>query len=147
MATTDSKHDLRQPAAGLVHHSDRGVQYASHAYVGLLLEHGLVPSMSRAGNPYDNAKCESFMKTLKQERIHTRRYRDLADLEAHIGEFIERHYNRRRLHAALGHRTPEQFDQSLLQPPAPVPVAGMSFPRHGGIYRPDGSQPDREQPA
>jgi putative transposase len=64
--------DLRQPAPGLVHHSDRGVQYASNAYVELLLENGIVPSMSRAGNPYDNAKCESFMKTLKQEEIHTR---------------------------------------------------------------------------
>src|SRR5208283_2268640 len=79
--------DLRQPAPGLVHHSDRGVQYASGAYVDLLLEHGIQPSMSRAGNPYDNAKCESFMKTLKQEEIYTRQYRDRADLEAHIGHF------------------------------------------------------------
>ena len=69
--------------------------------------------MSRAGNPYDNAKCESFMKTLKQEEIHTRRYRDRADLEAHIGEFLERYYNRRRLHSALGYQTPEQFEDSL----------------------------------
>jgi putative transposase len=105
--------DLRQPDPGLVHHSDRGVQYASNAYVALLLEHGIVPSMSRAGNPYDNAKCESFMKTLKQEEIHTRRYRDRADLEAHIGEFIERYYNRRRLHSALDYRSPEQFEYSL----------------------------------
>jgi hypothetical protein len=87
--------DLRQPAPGLVHHSDRGVQYASHAYVDLLLEHGIQPSMSRAGNLYDNARCESFMKTLKQEEIYTRRYRGRADLEGHIGEFIEWYYNRR----------------------------------------------------
>jgi transposase InsO family protein len=123
--------DVRQPAAGLVHHSDRGVQYASNAYVDLLLEHGIMPSMSRAGNPYDNAKCESFMKTLKQEEIYTRQYRDLADLEAHIGEFIERYYNRRRLHSALDYRSPEQFEQGLLQPPAMVPVPSMSFPRYG----------------
>jgi transposase InsO family protein len=129
--------DLRQPAPGLVHHSDRGVQYASHAYVNLLLEHGIQPSMSRAVNPYDNAKCESFMKTLKQEEIHTRQYRDRADLEAHIGEFIERYYNRRRLHSALNYRSPEAFEQSLLAQPATVPVASMSFFRHEGIYRLD----------
>ena len=138
--------DLRQPAPGLVHHSDRGVQYASHAYVVLLLEHGIEPSMSRAGNPYDNAKCESFMKTLKQEEICTRQYRDRADLEAHIGDFIERYYNRRRLHSALDYRSPEQFEQSLLDQPAAVPVARMSFFRHEGIYRPDGDGKAREEP-
>ena len=138
--------DLRQPAPGLVHHSDRGVQYASNAYVDLLAEHGITPSMSRAGNPYDNAKCESFMKTLKQEEIHTRKYRDRADLEAHIGEFLERYYNRRRLHSALGYRTPEQFEHSLLQTPAPVPAPSMSFFRHEGIYRPEGPKQSGEQP-
>jgi transposase InsO family protein len=138
--------DARQPAPGLVHHSDRGVQYASHAYVELLLEHGIAPSMSRAGNPYDNAKCESFIKTLKQEEIHTRKYRNRADLEAHIGEFIERYYNRRRLHSALDYRSPEAFEQSLLGQPAAVPVASMSFPRHEGIYRPDGHRQAREEP-
>ena len=129
--------DLRQPAPGLVHHSDRGVQYASNAYVDLLVEQGMAPSMSRAGNPYDNAKCESFIKTLKQEEIHTRLYRDRADLEAHIGQFLERYYNRRRLHSALDYRSPEQFEQGLLANPAAVPVPGMSFFRHEGIYRPD----------
>jgi putative transposase len=136
--------DLRQPAPGLVHHSDRGVQYASNAYVDLLLEHGILPSMSRAGNPYDNAKCESFIKTLKQEEIYTRQYRDQADLEAHIGEFIERYYNRRRLHSALGYRSPEAFER-LLDQPAPVPVASMSFFRHEGIYRPDVNKQAREE--
>ncbi len=126
--------DLRQPAPGLVHHSDRGVQYACGIYSNLLREHGILPSMSRAGNPYDNAKCESFIKTLKQEEIYTRKYRDRADLEAHIGEFIERYYNRRRLHSALDYRSPEQFERSL---PAAVPAASMSFFRHEGIYRPD----------
>jgi putative transposase len=129
--------DLRQPAPGLVHHSDRGVQFASNAYVDLLVEHGIEPSMSRAGNPYDNAKCESFIKTLKQEEIYTRKYRDKADLEAHIGEFMERYYNRRRLHSALGYRSPEAFEQSLLATSAAVPAASMSFFRHEGIYRPD----------
>jgi putative transposase len=138
--------DLRQPAPGLVHHSDRGVQYASNAYVNLLLEHGIQPSMSRAGNPYDNAKCESFMKTLKQEEIHTRQYRDRADLEAHIGQFIERYYNRRRLHSALDYRSPEQFENSLQASPAAVPVASMSFPRHEGIYRPDHGRQTGEEP-
>lgn len=137
--------DLRQPAAGLVHHSDRGVQYASNVYVDLLREHGIQPSMSRAGNPYDNARCESFMKTLKQEEIHTRTYRDRADLEAHLGEFLERYYNRRRLHSALGYRTPDEFENSLLQPPAATPGPGMSFFRHAGIYRPDADPVTGEQ--
>lgn len=138
--------DLRQPAPGLVHHSDRGVQYASHAYVDLLLEHGIEPSMSRAGNPYDNALCESFIKTLKQEEIYTRQYRDRADLEAHIGEFIERYYNRRRLHSALDYRSPEQFERSQLGQPASRLVPAMSFSRHEGIYRPDGDGKAREEP-
>ena len=138
--------DLRQPAPGLVHHSDRGLQYASREYVHLLLEHGIAPSMSRRGNPYDNAKCESFMKTLKQEEIYLRQYRDRADLEAHIGEFIERYYNRRRLHSALDYRSPEQFERSLPANPAAVPAASMSFFRHEGIYRPDGNRQAREEP-
>jgi len=138
--------DARQPAPGLVHHSDRGVQYASAAYAELLAKHGIVPSMSRPANPYDNAQCESFMKTLKQEEIYTRNYRDRADLEAHIEQFIERYYNRRRLHSALAYRTPEDFEQSLLANPAAVPVASMSFFRHDGIYRPDGEPEAGEQP-
>lgn len=139
--------DLRQPAPGLVHHSDRGIQYASNAYFDLLGEHGILPSMSRAGNPYDNAKCESFIKTLKQEEIYTRQYRDRADLEAHIGEFLDRYYNRRRLHSALDYRSPQAFEQSLLHQPAAVPVASMSFFRHEGIYRPDVQTPAGEEPS
>lgn len=129
--------ELRRPAPGLVHHSDRGVQYASKEYIHLLLEHGIAPSMSRAGNPYDNAKCESFMKTLKQEEIYTRDYRDRADLEVHIGQFLEQYYNRSRLHSALNYRSPEQFEQSLLQTSKALPAATMSFFRHEEIYRPD----------
>jgi putative transposase len=146
LAALNQAIDTRCPAPGLVHHSDRGVQYASNAYVGLLLEHGIEPSMSRAANPYDNARCESFMKTLKQEEIHTRQYRDRADLEAHIGDFIERYYNRRRLHSALDYRTPDDFERSLNRHPAAVPRVSLSFRRHPGSSRPDGVQPAKEQP-
>jgi putative transposase len=125
----------RRPAPGLVHHSDRGVQYASEEYVALLRQYGLVGSMSRLGNPYDNAKCESFIKTLKQEEIYTRQYRDQADLQAHIGQFLEQYYNRQRLHSALGYRSPEAFENLLTTPR--LPAAQLSFSRHGGIYRSD----------
>jgi putative transposase len=124
----------RKPGFGLVHHSDRGTQYASREYIALLEVHGIEPSMSRAGRPYDNAMCESFIKTLKQEEIYTRRYRDRADLELHIAEFLELYYNRRRLHSALGYRSPASFEHSL-QPQ--VATAQMSFFRHEEIYRPD----------
>lgn len=117
----------RNPRAGLVHHSDRGIQYASQQYMALLEEHGIEPSMSRAGNPYDNAKCESFIKTLKQEEIYTRDYRDRAELELHIAEFIEQYYNRRRLHSALDYRSPERFEHSLLARTRQVPAAQMEF--------------------
>jgi transposase InsO family protein len=139
--------DSRQPAAGLVHHSDRGVQYASRMYVDLLLQHHIQPSMSRAGNPYDNAKCESFIKTLKQEEIYTRQYRDRADLEAHIGDFIERYYNRRRLHSALDYRSPEQFERSLLGQSVSSRGPTLSFFRHEGIYLPDVDQKAEEEPS
>ena len=136
----------RQPAPGLVHHSDRGVQYASHAYVGLLLDHGIAPSMSRRGNPYDNAKCESFMKTLKQEEIYTQQYRDQTDLELHLETFLDRYYNRIRLHSALDYRSPETFERSLLDLPASVQAAKVSFFRHPEISRPDGEDAAREEP-
>ncbi len=100
----------RQPPPGLVHHSDRGVQYASHEYTALLHEHGARISMSRKGNPYDNAACESFMKTLKYEEVYRTEYRDLADAYAQIGEFLERVYNRERLHSALGYVPPAEFE-------------------------------------
>jgi putative transposase len=124
----------RKPGFGLVHHSDRGTQYASREYITLLEAHGIEPSMSRAGRPYDNAMCESFIKTLKQEEIYMRRYRDRADLELHIAEFLELYYNRCRLHSALGYRSPASFEHSL-QPQ--VATAQMSFFRHEEIYRPD----------
>ena len=96
----------RRPRPGLVHHSDRGIQYASRDYVDLVRKHQMTPSMSRPANPYDNATCESFMKTLKQEEIYCRQYRDLQDLETHVEEFLERYYNQQRLHSALGYQTP-----------------------------------------
>ena len=98
---------------GLVHHSDRGVQYASRAYTELLTEHGIGISMSRRGNPYDNAKAESFMKTLKYEEAYRTEYLDFRDAQQQIGRFIESVYNRKRLHSALGYLPPAEFEQSL----------------------------------
>jgi putative transposase len=127
--------ESRQPAAGLIHHSDRGVQYASAAYVDMLLLHGMIPSMSRPGNPYDNAKCERFMKTLKQEEIRCRQYRDIEDIRTNIDAFIDRYYNTSRLHSALGYLSPEEFEKRAAEstateiPPAPR----LSFSRHKEI--------------
>ena len=131
----------RQPLPGLVHHSDRGVQYACREYVSLLASQGMVPSMSRPANPYDNASCESFMRTLKREEIYANTYRDLEDLRAHIEEFIERYYNRIRLHSALGYLPPEEFEQNAVDTASGQlgggAAASMSFFRHGEIYPPD----------
>ena len=121
----------RQPAPGLVHHSDRGIQYASQQYTELLSIHGILPSMSRPGNPYDNAFCESFIKTLKREQIDVHKYQYIDELNAHLEEFIEQYYNRLRIHSALGYKTPEQFEAELPSSTAP----GMSFSRHEEIYR------------
>ena len=104
----------RQPQPGLVHHSDRGVQYAAQEYVQILRQHGMVPSMSRPANPYDNAACERFMRTLKQEEIDGSEYRNLEELQGRVEEFIDQYYNRQRLHSALGYQTPEAFERKLL---------------------------------
>jgi transposase InsO family protein len=125
---------LRQPAAGLVHHSDRGIQYASEQYTALLEMHGILPSMSRPGNPYDNAFCESFIKTLKREQISAHKYHYIDELNAHLEEFIEHYYNRLRLHSALGYKSPEQFEADWM-PQTNSPTPGLSFSRHGEIYR------------
>lgn len=101
----------RSPTAGWVHHSDRGIQYASEDYTGLLNEHAAKISMSRKGNPYDNAACESFMKTLKYEEVYRQEYRDLAEARASIERFLEKVYNRQRLHSALGYQPPAEFEQ------------------------------------
>jgi putative transposase len=108
--------EKRQPPPGLVHHSDRGLQYASAEYAAILEKHRMVPSMSRPANPYDNASCESFMKTLKREEIYANKYDDLEHLRANIEEFIEEYYNRQRLHSALGYRSPEEFEQQIEAP-------------------------------
>jgi transposase InsO family protein len=100
----------RQPPSGLVHHSDRGVQYASAAYTEMLKQHSVAISMSRKGNPYDNAACESFMKTLKQEEVYRNEYGDFYEARASIGEFLERIYNQKRLHSALGYLPPAEFE-------------------------------------
>jgi putative transposase len=101
----------RPPPPGVVHHSDRGIQYACSDYVAELKANQMVASMSRPANPYDNAVCESFMKTLKQEEIHCHQYRNFQELSEHLEEFIENYYNRLRLHSALGYRTPEEFER------------------------------------
>ncbi len=104
---------------GLVHHSDRGVQYACGDYTDLLREKKITISMSRKANPWDNAACESFMKTLKYEEVYREEYRDLAEARASIGAFIEQIYNEKRLHSALGYRPPVEFEASLPSQSAP----------------------------
>ncbi len=98
--------------AGLVHHSDRGSQYASNDYTDLLKANAIDISMSRKGNPWDNAACESFMKTLKYEEVHRNEYRDLAEARASIAEFLEKLYNQKRLHSALGYLPPAEFERN-----------------------------------
>jgi len=87
------------------------VQYASAEYVAVLEKHGMIPSMSRPANPYDNASCESFLKTLKREEIYANQYSDLEHLRTNIQEFIEKYYNQQRLHSTLGYCSPEEFEQ------------------------------------
>jgi putative transposase len=142
----------RQPPPGLVHHSDRGVQYACGDYAQILQRHQMIPSMSRPANPYDNASCESFMKTLKREEIYANDYRDLEHLLGNIEVFIEQYYNRCRLHSALGYRPPDEFEQEA-SPAINSAGATMSFFRHGKIYQSDvegsssGERPKSRPPA
>jgi putative transposase len=100
----------------LVHHSDRGTQYASQGYVQRRERIGAVLSMSRPGRPWENGQCESFLKTLKREEIDARAYGTLQELEGHIAEFIEQTYNKVRLHSALGYWSPEEFEARQVRP-------------------------------
>ena len=103
----------RRPAPGLIHHSDRGVQYACNEYGERLEAHGARISMSRAGNPYDNAKAERFMRTLKEEEVNAKTWVTIEEARADIGAFIENVYNRGRLHSALGYKPPVEFEADL----------------------------------
>lgn len=144
---------LRKPPPGVVHHSDLGVQYASDEYVEELEANQMVASMSRPANPYDNAVCESFMKTLKQEEIYCHQYRDFEELSAHLEEFIGTYYNGLRLHSALGYRTPEEFERDTVAaattapspdaatmeyfgpPQPPTGIQGSTAPPQGGVAK------------
>src|SRR5262249_40239178 len=132
----------RQPAPALIHHSDRGIQYASNNYVERLEADGIIISMSRPGNPYDNAWAESFMKTLKSEEVNASRYLNLEDATASIGTFIEQRYNLRRLHSALGYQSPAEFEATLSKSPVETDAAAgnpKNQDSHSGL-NPAGSQ-------
>lgn len=101
---------------GLVHHSDRGVQYASHDYTGLLETHQIQGSMSHKASPWENGECESFMKTLKHEEVHRTEYRDLEHARSAIGAFLAEVYNQKRLHSALGYLAPDEFERRSRKP-------------------------------
>jgi len=105
--------ELRRPSPGLVHHSDRGSQYASGDYTELLKAYGCQLSMSHKASPWENGACESWIKTLKAEEVYRQEYRDLAEARASLAQFIDRVYNRKRLHSALGYRPPVEFEQVL----------------------------------
>jgi transposase InsO family protein len=134
IATLERAIETRQPRPGLVHHSDRGIQYAAQEYTDILKAHGIIPSMSRPANPWDNAACERFMRTLKEEEVNGEQYRDFDDLQAHLDEFIGSYYNHQRLHSALGYQTPAEFERQLSaattgDQPGGQPVARLRLSR------------------
>jgi putative transposase len=113
----------RNPPKGVIHHSDRGVQYAAHDYVEALLQYGFLISMSRKGNPYDNATTESFFKTLKVEEVYLWEYRTFEDVQIRLPFFIQEVYNRKRLHSSLGYRPPVEFEELFTRNQKPCPTA------------------------
>lgn len=133
LAALEAAIACRHPQPGLVHHSDRGTQYASNEYVRRLEACGAHLSMSRAARPWENGKCESFIKTLKREEIDARRYADFAELRQHVDEFMKQIYNKVRLHSALGYVSPEQFEQSQI-PEGKWSPAALRFFRHEEVY-------------
>lgn len=143
LAALEKAIQVRTPPPGLVHHSDRGVQYASGEYTKRLDELGIYSSMSRPARPWENARCERFMRTLKEEEIECRQYRTLEELRANIDDFVENFYNRVRLHAALNYVSPVDFELQqgplVETPQANGLPAALSFRRHREIY-PDAVQ-------
>jgi transposase InsO family protein len=145
LAALEKAIESRQPLPGLVHHSDRGSQYASQAYVKRLESMGAVLSMSRSGRPWENGQCESFIKTLKREEVDARPYQTMEELEQHLAEFIEQIYNRVRLHSALGYLSPEEFEARPLSArtgPTWLPAC-LSFRSHEEVL--PGSSPAESQ--
>ncbi len=133
MAALEKAIEQRHPAPGLVHHSDRGVQYACGAYQDLLRKHAMTPSMKllRFYQSLRQCRLRSFMKTLKREEVNANEYRDMDQLRENIAAFIDNYYNRVRLHSALGYAPPEEFEQTASSPASP-PGASMSFSRAWG---------------
>jgi putative transposase len=115
LAALEMALENRGEVQGCIHHSDRGVQYASRDYVHALQEAGLRPSMSRKGNPYDNAYAESFMKTLKMEEVYLREYRTYQEVIGCVPRFIEAVYNAKRLHSSLGYQSPNEFEENNMK--------------------------------
>jgi len=105
--------EQRRPTIGCIHHSDHGVQYACKEYIDVLKEHGIVSSMAKQGNPYENANAESFFKTFKYEEVHLNDYQTIDDVIERVPYFIEQVYNSKRLHSSLGYVPPNEFEALL----------------------------------